>query len=141
MTVYRTAQGKSLDMAALAAKNEKTRAVGNMNVNARGDTIDSSGNIVIPVTKKVGKAYKNSINSEITNIVKPNLDVEVVEQDIPNVQEIVGEEQLLASELEIEDDEMADEIEAIKASDENFVIKPASEAPEFVKPDPRKSKK
>ena len=39
-SVYRTAQGKTLDMAALRAKNEKTRAVGNVkNLNARGDTL------------------------------------------------------------------------------------------------------
>ena len=53
MAVYRTAQGKQIDMAALAAKNEKTRAVGNMKVNARGDTIDGFGKIIEPVTAKV----------------------------------------------------------------------------------------
>ena len=43
MANYKTAMGKTVDMAALAAKNEKTRAVGNMKVNARGDTIDAQG--------------------------------------------------------------------------------------------------
>jgi hypothetical protein len=43
MAIHRTALGKQIDMAALAAKNEKTRAVGNMKVNARGDTIDGKG--------------------------------------------------------------------------------------------------
>ena len=48
MAQYRTAQGKNIDMAALAAKNERTRAVGNMNVNARGDTIDG---------REIGRAH------------------------------------------------------------------------------------
>jgi hypothetical protein len=39
---YRTAGGKALDMGALTAKNEDTRAVGNMNVNARGQKIERS---------------------------------------------------------------------------------------------------
>lgn len=63
MAIYRTAQGRKLDMGQLAAKNEKVRAVGNMNVNARGDTIDSAGNVIVPVTKKVGKNYQNAVQN------------------------------------------------------------------------------
>lgn len=139
MTVYRTAQGKTIDMAALAAKNEKTRAVGNMSVNARGDTIDAAGNIVVPVTKKVGKTYKNTVGDAAVNIIRPNVDLEP--EDLSTLTSASPANELLASELEIENDELADEIEAIKAADETFVIKPASEAPEFVKPEIKKSKK
>jgi len=64
MAVYRTAQGKQLDMAALAARNEKTRAVGNMKVNARGDTIDANGKIIVPVTEKVGQNYSKSVGNK-----------------------------------------------------------------------------
>ena len=38
--MYRSASGKTVDMGALRLKNEKTRAVGNMKVNARGDMIN-----------------------------------------------------------------------------------------------------
>lgn len=69
MAIYRTAQGRKLDMAQLAAKNERTRAVGNMNVNARGDTIDSNGNVIVPVTKKVGKRYSNTVKPESNRAV------------------------------------------------------------------------
>lgn len=64
MAVYRTAQGKQIDMAALAAKNEKTRAVGNMRVNARGDTIDGSGKVIEPVTAKVSKQYEKTVGNK-----------------------------------------------------------------------------
>lgn len=54
---YTTAMGKSVDMAALALKNEKIRAVGNMNVNARGDIIGSDNQIINDVTKRVNSLY------------------------------------------------------------------------------------
>ena len=39
--VNKSALGKSIDMASIARRNEKVRAVGNMNVNARGDILNS----------------------------------------------------------------------------------------------------
>ena len=38
--IYRSANGKVVDMGALRLQNEKIRAVGNMKVNARGDEIN-----------------------------------------------------------------------------------------------------
>lgn len=40
--VYRTANGKTIDMGALMAQHEDTKAVGNMNVNARGEKLEST---------------------------------------------------------------------------------------------------
>lgn len=45
-TQHFTMQGKPIDFDALRTKNEKTIAVGNAGVNARGDTIGSGGKIV-----------------------------------------------------------------------------------------------
>tara|TARA_B100000085_G_scaffold264980_1_gene272357 strand:- start:1156 stop:1572 length:417 start_codon:yes stop_codon:yes gene_type:complete len=42
---YRTASGKNVDFGALLLANETAPAIGNMNVNARGDEIDAEGNI------------------------------------------------------------------------------------------------
>ena len=64
MSVYRTAMGKTVDMAALASKNERARAVGNVkNLNARGDTIDIHGKIVVPVTEKTNNIYANTVGN------------------------------------------------------------------------------
>jgi len=63
MKQYRSAQGKMVDMAALAARNERVRAVGNMKSNARGDIIDSSGKVVVPVTQKVGQQYQATVGN------------------------------------------------------------------------------
>ena len=42
---YRTANGKNIDFGAKILANETAPALGNMNVNARGDQIDAAGNI------------------------------------------------------------------------------------------------
>ena len=55
--VYRTAQGKIVDLGALELKNEKTRAVGNMSVNARGELIDAKNNPIESRNQKVNKYY------------------------------------------------------------------------------------
>ena len=120
MGIYRTAQGKRLDMASLAAKNEKTRAVGNMNVNARGDTIDSHGKVVVPVTRKVGNRYNNSVANPESNRArstvraKPESSPEVDTTPAP-----VVEEELVESMF----DEMTDEdLEFLEPSDEDLEI-------------------
>jgi hypothetical protein len=63
MTKYRSAMGVSVDMTALAAVNELTRAIGTANLNARGDTIDDYGNIVSHVGRKVGEQYQNTVTN------------------------------------------------------------------------------
>ena len=70
MTTHRTAMGKTVDMAAILAKNEKTRAVGNMGVNARGDTIDAYGRIIKPVTAKVNEAYGKTVGNRSAHVNK-----------------------------------------------------------------------
>lgn len=49
MKRVRTAKGKFIDMGALAKANENTRAVGNVPINAKGDRLDASGNVVATV--------------------------------------------------------------------------------------------
>lgn len=70
MSIYRSAQGKMIDMGALISKNEKTRAVGNMKVNARGDTIDSHGRIIKPVTAKVNEQYGRTVGNRSANSIR-----------------------------------------------------------------------
>jgi hypothetical protein len=44
--VYRTMQGKEIDMAKLVMQNEMNVAVGNVKVNARGDELGPGGKII-----------------------------------------------------------------------------------------------
>ena len=64
--VYRTAQGKTVDFGAMAVKNEKVRAVGNMAVNARGDRIDNQGNIIATRSQQINKNLNRQTNADAT---------------------------------------------------------------------------
>jgi len=58
--VYRSANGKTVDMGALRLQNEKVRAVGNMKVNARGDVVDDRGGVVNSKTAQVNRQYNRT---------------------------------------------------------------------------------
>lgn len=60
--IYRSAQGKTVDLGALMLQNEYVRAVGNMNVNARGDILDSNNRIIESTTQRVQKTYQRQTN-------------------------------------------------------------------------------
>lgn len=150
MAKYRTAQGKVVDMSQLAAKNERVRAVGNMSVNARGDTIDGQGRIILPVTKKVGEKYQRTVSNRAANIVKrKQVDSFTPIETAPAPETKVDLAELIEEELEFADTADEDnEIEAIKAVEaakaleasraeaikKKIQVKPASEAPEFFDP-------
>lgn len=61
MALRKTANGKTLDMNSLIARHERTRAVGNMNVNARGDTIDSHNRVIADSSKRVNSLYNKTM--------------------------------------------------------------------------------
>jgi hypothetical protein len=60
--IYSSARGKTVDMGALRLKNEQVRAVGNMGVNARGDRIDSQGNIIDPKNQQLERRIQRQTN-------------------------------------------------------------------------------
>ena len=61
--VYRTAQGKLVDLGALEVQNEQVRAVGNMNVNARGDKLDADGNVISTRSQQVNRNLNRTTNA------------------------------------------------------------------------------
>lgn len=99
---YRTAQGKVLDMAALAAKNERTRAVGNMKVNARGDSIDAQGKIIVPVTQKVGERYQKTVGNKSAQVNTPKTSSKVANPKYELTQEELELENSFEDDLEVE---------------------------------------
>jgi len=56
--MYRTMQGRMVDIEKLRAANESTPAVGNMNVNARGDVLGAGGQVVTPKEQIIKKYYE-----------------------------------------------------------------------------------
>jgi hypothetical protein len=61
--VYRTAQGKIVDLGALQSQNENVRAVGNMQVNARGDKIDANGKVISTRSQQVNRNLDRTTNN------------------------------------------------------------------------------
>ena len=56
--MYKTMQGRMVDIEKLRAANESVQAVGNMNVNARGDVLGPGGNVVTPKETVIQKYYE-----------------------------------------------------------------------------------
>ena len=116
MATHRTAMGKTVDMSAILAKNEKTRAVGNMNVNARGDTIDAHGRVIKPVTAKVNEGYGKTVGNRSAQEKYQNTQ----QKNQPKIQPDVPIEipELTKEELELDEFLQDDiEVEKIKAEE------------------------
>lgn len=88
MTRIKTSRGQMLDMAALAAKHEKERAVSNVPMNARGDVIDNRGNVKVTREK-----ISNKLNKDV--VLGAEESVSIKEEETVQVAEV--EEQTLES--------------------------------------------
>ena len=62
--IYRSSQGKGIDLGALLLRNETVRAVGNMNVNARGDRIDNKGKSIDSRVQQKKRQYNKQIGPQ-----------------------------------------------------------------------------
>ena len=63
--LYKSAGGKNIDLSSLILKNEDVRAVGNMNVNARGDVISPENKTVASRSEQVNKQYRKQIGKTV----------------------------------------------------------------------------
>lgn len=68
--VYKTHRGREIDMEALRRQNEKTVAVGNMGVNARGDKLGPGGTVVQPAQRSAKMHYDTQKSSTETVSIK-----------------------------------------------------------------------
>lgn len=94
--VYKSAMGKTVDLGALMLENEHVRAVGNMNVNARGDLLDGANRVIEPKNRQVQRQYNRQSNVEeipVTTNTKRAKKSVVVPADEPTVEEVIVTEQ------------------------------------------------
>ena len=70
--LYRTMQGKMVDIDKLRAANESTRAVGNMNVNARGDVL-GPGNTIVRSKEEVMREYYEAPAGAVADTPAPKV--------------------------------------------------------------------
>lgn len=100
---YRSAMGKTVDIGALMLQNENVRAVGNMSVNARGDTLDSNNRVIDRKAQQIQRQNRKT-NVMTEPMVKKqsnvqeemNVDPTDTFTDLPE-DEVVDEEPVVAS--------------------------------------------
>jgi len=60
--IYRSAQGKPVDLGTIMLQNEHVRAVGNMKVNARGDKLDNNNHVVETKPRQIQRQVARTTN-------------------------------------------------------------------------------
>lgn len=81
--VYRTAQGKMVDLGALQLRNENVRSVGNMKVNARGDLIDSNNRAIDSRNQQVDRQYRRQTSNVANDSVRSKRHAAVPDIPVP----------------------------------------------------------
>ena len=87
MTGKKTNRGQTIDMAGLVLQNETAVAVGNMNVNARGDKVNEKGQVVKTKTEQAQAYYQSNPKAAVKTVsIKDAVDVsasKTIEQPVP----------------------------------------------------------
>lgn len=84
--IYRSAQGRVVDMEKLRLANEETIAVGNMKVNARGDQLGPGGKIVKTRNQLMKEYYQ--LNTPVSVPSKPERSVSPEPQAAPQPMQV-----------------------------------------------------
>jgi len=88
----KTARGKVINIAELAAKNETKRAVSNVSRNARGDVIDNRGNVKVSNETIQAVLHKDSVVIEETISIKEDetktVEVEEIVEEFEDVETV-----------------------------------------------------
>ena len=120
--VYKSMQGKSIDMDLLRQKNELTPAVGNARVNARGDELGPGGKIVRKREDVLEDYYRDTPNQvpDEAPVATGESEIEhkadAVEEEIPEVDKVFGSE-------EVQDEDVENSENWVEDDDGNFVKK------------------
>lgn len=97
--------GKTVDIGALMLQNENVRAVGNMSVNARGDTLDSNNTVIDRKSQQIQRQNRktNVTGSAATVPVRETIQPDQLADpldsfsDLPEEDEVVNEPKTVAS--------------------------------------------
>lgn len=103
MKQVKTARGRIIDMGALVKANEEVRAVspGNVNMNARGDHIDKSGNVIKTVQAKSRAARDTTTAPEKTKLSDvPGSGNKPKKKESENSPKATGDQQRIVSQTE-----------------------------------------
>lgn len=87
--LYRTMQGRMVDIEKLRASNENVKAVGNMSVNARGDVLGAGGQIIKSKEEQMKEYYnapKGQVSDDRTSSVRESKPQPIPQQQVVQTQ-------------------------------------------------------
>ena len=122
--VYKSAMGKAVDLGSLILQNEGVRAVGNMNVNARGDLLDGNNRVIDQKNRQIQRQYQRTTN--VSNSAPVQASTRVAKKAAAEAKDLVAEEPDFFEEklFPIEELEIVTQPEPVK---ELIVIPPTGE--------------
>jgi ElaB/YqjD/DUF883 family membrane-anchored ribosome-binding protein len=123
---YRTAKGKTVDLGSILNQNETVRAVGNMNVNARGDLVDSQNKTIERKNKQVQKQYRKQIGNTVTDDVVYSS--KRAAQAAQIAQEYVAKEPIMSDPVPPKPAKVEQTLETVNVAPPAPVVDPAIEA-------------
>jgi hypothetical protein len=82
--------GKAVDLGSLILQNEGVRAVGNMNVNARGDRLDGNNRVIDQKNRQVQRQYQRTTN--VSNSAPVQTSTRAAKQSTAEAKNLVTEE-------------------------------------------------
>lgn len=83
----RSYRGKDVDMVSLAKKHEKTIALGNAHMNARGDILGKGGKVVKTREEQLKEYYEGNRMTETTVNLKDSESTREVESELKQISE------------------------------------------------------
>lgn len=120
--VYRTMQGKQIDMDLLRKRNELTPAVGNARVNARGDVLGPGGKIV-KKHEDVIKEYYQQHPQTVADETPVSSKTVKKEEPTPVMSKTSSSKKTTRAQEAVETVESVDDLEWVEDEEGNFVPK------------------
>lgn len=93
--VYKSAMGRPIDMEALMAQNSDKVALGNMQVNAKGDRLGKNGEVIKQASDVVKEYYENNPKAikKSTSLKGEQKETDIVIDDSKKTKEVANEKQ------------------------------------------------
>lgn len=108
--IYRSSMGKPVDIGALMLQNESVRAVGNMSVNARGDTVNSANKVIDQKPRQIQRQARKTTNVSSTPTATSNaalkqtpIVAEDTFDDLPEDNDVVVTNEVINNEVPAEE--------------------------------------
>jgi hypothetical protein len=125
--VYKSAMGKAVDLGSLILQNEGVRAVGNMNVNARGDLLDGGNRVIDQKNRQAQRQYQRTTN--VSNSAPVQTSTRAAKQSAAEAKNLVAEEPDFFEEFlpEVSDIDSTDIVTQPAPVNDPIVIPPTGE--------------